>query len=139
VSRDVPVKIVVTLEEQIALDADEALGEIELIGDDGGSISRGNAWLDAWLSAILDGLEGFLAGEKEQRIEIMAETQPLVVRPYRRGLRVTFRDETVEVRDVEQFRTELKSAVRGVVARLEEHEGFSPDETWSRLIAFAAS
>lgn len=103
------IKIRIVLEEDAELDPIDPSGEI-LISDGMSRIWQKDAYLDSWLNALIEGLSQVEAG-KTATIDLVEEPDPLVVQPQNGGIKLTFREASVSVDRIDEFRLALGNAV----------------------------
>lgn len=121
------------------LDPFEPSGEILIGGDEHGTIQRHSAWLDDWLTALMEALRGLREQVPEQELDLPSEPEPLFVDLADDGVFLAFEAVTARFNTADDLERELRQAIRDVVgqfgpdAELEEHEG------WAALVRFARS
>ena len=102
-------KIQVSFEKEGGVDPIDPSGEI-LISDEGGvRIWEKHVYLDSWLDALITGLKEVEAG-KSASIDLVEEPVPIMIQPQNGGIKLTYRDTTVSVGSIEEFRRTLRSA-----------------------------
>ena len=130
-------QINVTLDAEVLLNPEEALGHILISDDDGGEISGQDVWVDDWLMALVEGVQALSRGEQEFASEIMSEPHPLIFKSYGRGLSISFAGKSVVGDDLHVFGRELKAEIRRVMSEFGEGAEFRPDSFWVELRQYA--
>jgi len=100
--------IQVSVEEEGRVDRMDPSGEI-LISDGGVRIWEKHVYLDSWLDALITGLKEVEAG-KSVSVDLVEEPDPLMLQPENGGIKVTYRDTTVSVDSIDEFRRTLRNA-----------------------------
>jgi hypothetical protein len=109
-------KIQVVFEEE-GIDPIDPSGEI-LISDGGVRIWEKHVYLDSWLDALITGLKEVEAG-KSASLDLVEEPDPLMLQPQNGGIKLTYRDTTVSVDSIDEFRWTLRSASVAFLRKLE--------------------
>jgi hypothetical protein len=109
-------KIQVVFEEE-GIDPIDPSGEI-LISDGGVRIWEKHVYLDSWLDALITGVKEVEAG-KRVSLDLVEEPDPLMFEPEGGGIKLTYRDTTVSVDSIDEFRRTLRSASVGFLRKLE--------------------
>ena len=128
-------KIQIIVEEDGGVDPIEPSGEI-LISDGGVRISERYVYLDSWLDALITGLKEVEAG-KSATVDLVEEPDPLLFQPQNGGLTLTYRDTTISVNSVDEFRQALRSASVDFLRKLDVAEEDGESELLKSIRKFS--
>jgi hypothetical protein len=130
-------KIQVVFEEEDGLDPIDPSGEI-LISDGRVRIWQKHAYLDSWLDALIRGLREVEAG-KSTSVDLVEEPDPLMLQPQNGGIKLTYRDTTVSVDSIDEFRRALRSATEDFLGKLDAADKDGETELLNSIRKFSKS
>lgn len=114
-------KIEWKLDEQDGLDPIDTLGNIT-VTDGERTIQEESTYLDSWFDALITGLKGVQAG-KSLTVEIVEEPEPLIFKPDRFGLQISYQNQSIYVNKVDEFIQTLKRAAKDFLLRVDQMTG----------------
>ena len=115
-------KIVWRLDEEMPLDPESLLGDIILSNGDT-VLQEQQTYIDSWLDALITGLQAVQVGKAIQ-VEILEEPDPLVFEPVERGVRLSYRAMTIEVKSVEALHSALLLTATAFLQKLARVKGW---------------
>jgi hypothetical protein len=128
-------KIQVIVEEGGGVDPINPSGEI-VISDGEVRISERCVYLDSWLDALITGLKEVEAG-KSASVDLVEEPDSLLLEPQNGGLKLTYRDTTIAVNSIDEFRQALKSASVDFLRKLDAAEEDGESELLKSIRKFS--
>jgi hypothetical protein len=109
--------LVIELDEEEPLDADEALGCIEIRDGAGNGFREADVWVDDWLRALIEGTEILKSRTTVVHVEIDSEPYPLVLSNKAGGLSVGYKEMFGQGNSLTEFTNELKRVSREVIGQ----------------------
>lgn len=110
----------IVLDKEDGVDSLDPSGEI-LISDGRSLISEKHAYLDSWLDALIAGLKEVEAG-KSASMDLVEEPYPLQFEPQNGGINITYRNTTVSLESIDEFRRVLRNAAQSFLDKVNPTE-----------------
>jgi hypothetical protein len=130
------INVTLNARDPLPLDPEEALGSIMITDETASEIRQENIWVDDWLAALVNGVEALGRGEGKFSAEVESESKPIVFESDGESFSLSFAD-NIARGSLPEFRRDLKTAVREMLAAFNADVSLRPDSFWAKLREFA--
>jgi hypothetical protein len=130
-------EIRITLDEEDEFDPVDPGGAISIVSN-GQAISARYVYLDSWLEALITGLKEIEAG-RAANVDLIEEPDPLEFDPLNGGLKITYRNTTVMVKSIDEFREALRKAAKDFLDQMKPYERTENNQLLNSIRTFIQS
>jgi len=128
-----------TIDSEEPLDPVDPLGSLTFEDELGHSFSAVSIYLDDWFDALLNGIEQIECGKIDVQVSLLTEPDVIQFSEHQAICSISYKGKVVSVGNIVDFKNELRSQIRSVMAVFQRDSNLSDYANWLNAVNFLKS